>query len=252
MGNIQKTLDSLQPYVIGIRYLQGTPLVDCVFKEGWSVPEDPIIKREKGDDSMNYYMLFSDSPKVGLDDLLGYVEKTIKMNLDREKKHDLLRMKVEELKNIFKNNSLAKLKNLKFTFSDEQLVPTLEEFNLDIDDSFAEEGYPSNGITDPYEEEEINQQPQQPIAYLDENNNPIELTEEDRELMEEEARAERNRLITEKRKEKQANTPAPKKASRVELPPKRKMEPQIHDNGYHGCDCGPDEACGVCIDSKGY
>jgi hypothetical protein len=33
MSNIQKTLDSLQPYVIGIRYLEGTPLVDVVFKE---------------------------------------------------------------------------------------------------------------------------------------------------------------------------------------------------------------------------
>jgi hypothetical protein len=30
--NIQKTLDSLQPYVIGIRYLDGIPLVDVVLK----------------------------------------------------------------------------------------------------------------------------------------------------------------------------------------------------------------------------
>lgn len=246
MGNIQKTLDSLQPYVIGIRYLKGIPLVDVVFKEGWSVPEDPIINREKGDEVMNYYMLFSDSPKIGLDDLLAYVDKTIKMNQDREKKHDLLKAKVDELKLIFKNNSLAKLKNLKFSFSDEQLVPTLEEFNLDIDDDDIQE-------PEYYEEETVQPQIQQPIAYLDENNVPIELTEEDRELMEEEARAERNRLITEKRKEKQATATPQKRASKVELPPKRKMEPIIHDNGYHGgCDCGPDEACGNCIDSKGY
>ena len=33
MSNIQKTLDSLQPYVIGIRYLEGTALVDVVFKD---------------------------------------------------------------------------------------------------------------------------------------------------------------------------------------------------------------------------
>jgi len=65
--NIQKTLDSLQPYVIGIRYLEGTPLVDAVFKEGWNVPDDPKIKKIKGNDDMNYFMLLSEIPGVGLD-----------------------------------------------------------------------------------------------------------------------------------------------------------------------------------------
>ena len=87
MSNIQKTLDSLQPYVIGIRYLEGTPLVDAVFKEGWTVPEDPSVKKIKGNDELNYYMIFSETQGIGLDELLEYVAKTIKLNEEREKKH---------------------------------------------------------------------------------------------------------------------------------------------------------------------
>jgi len=94
MSNIQKTLDSLQPYVIGIRYLEGTPLVDAVFKEGWTVPDDNKVKKVRGNEEMNYYMLFSEVAGVGLDDLLDYVKKTIDLNIEREKKHDLLKEKV--------------------------------------------------------------------------------------------------------------------------------------------------------------
>jgi hypothetical protein len=83
--NIQDTLDKLQPYVIGIRYLDGTPLVDAVFKEGWTVIEDANIKKVKGDDGLNYYMILVKS-KVSLDELLNYVGKVIKANLEREKK----------------------------------------------------------------------------------------------------------------------------------------------------------------------
>jgi hypothetical protein len=63
--NIQDTLDKLQPYVIGIRYLDGTPLVDAVFKEGWTVIEDANIKKVKGDDGLNYYMIFSEIKGIG-------------------------------------------------------------------------------------------------------------------------------------------------------------------------------------------
>ena len=109
MANIQKTLDSLQPYVIGIRYVEGTPLVDAVFKEGWTIPEDNNIKRIKGNEEMNYVMIFSEVKGVGLDDLLGYVEKTIKLNQEREKKHELLRSKVNELKEMFKKYNIPQI-----------------------------------------------------------------------------------------------------------------------------------------------
>jgi hypothetical protein len=225
MSNIQKTLDSLQPYVIGIRYLEGTPLVDAVFKEGWMVPEDPKVKKIRGNEEMNYYMLFSEVSGVGLDELLAYVKKTIDVNVEREKKHELLREKVGELKELFKKHSLDKLKRLKFNFSEEDLVPKLNDFDVDvdIDETYEEEVietpqhnlYPENIEEYPISgEKEINQSIP---TYLDENGNPIELTEEELEMIEEEERAKRN---IEMMKSKKQNDKLKNISSKVELPPR--------------------------------
>jgi len=227
MSNIQKTLDSLQPYVIGIRYLEGTPLVDAVFKEGWMVPEDPKVKRIKGNEEMNYYMLFSEVSGIGLDELLAYVKKTIDVNVEREKKHELLREKVNELKELFKKHSLDKLKRLKFNFTEEDLVPKLNDFDVDvdIDDTYEEEiietpqpnFYPENVEEYPTSgEKEIETDDHIP-TYLDENGNPIELTEEELEMIEEEKRAKRN---IEMMKAKKQNDKVKNISSKVELPPR--------------------------------
>lgn len=222
MSSIQKTLDSLQPYVIGIRYLDGLPLVDTVFKEGWNVPEDPAITKVKGDEGMNYYMIYSEKKGIGIDELLSFVDKTIKLNLEREKKHELLRLKVEELKKLFKDNSLAKLTRLKFTFAEEDIVPSLGEFDLNIEEEIETEQietedvetehveepaiYTAEMVDNMYSEEELVPQ------YVDENGNPIQYTEEELEMMEEEARAERNRKLFKNKKNGMA--------SKIELPPR--------------------------------
>jgi hypothetical protein len=228
MSNIQKTLDSLQPYVIGIRYVEGTPVVDTVFKEGWTLHDDPRIEKAKGSEEMNYYMLFSKLEGIGLDELLAYVDKTIKLNVEREKKHDLLKQKVNELKEVFKKNSLEKLKRLKFTFTEEDLVPKLNDFDvdIDIDDDLMEEPKietPKVEVTkNEYEEVSVDEYEEEPksltqtASYLDENGNPIEMTEEELEMMEEEARAKKNMEYLKSKKQTQNF----KTSSKVELPPR--------------------------------
>ena len=218
MSSIQKTLDSLQPYVIGIRYLEGLPLIDTVFKEGWSVPEDPVITKVKGDEGMNYYMIYSEKKGVGIDELLSFVDKTIKLNLEREKKQDLLRLKVEELKKLFKDNSLIKLSRLKFSFLEEDGGG---EFDLNIDEEQPIEQdkevysepviYTSEMVDSMYLQESETQIPSSP-QYVDENGNPIEYTEDELEMIEEEARAERNRNLFKNKKNGMA--------SKIELPPR--------------------------------
>lgn len=258
MSNIQKTLNALQPYVIGIRYLEGTALVDVVFTEGWVVSEEPKIKKVKGDEGMNYYMLFSEDPTIGLDELLASVEKTIKLNLEREKKHELLRLKVNELKELFKKTSLTKLNTLRFTFSDEDMIPNLNDFDIDLDEETVAPTEPNEvNITELTEEEifdetidEVRETPEDKLlAYLDEDGKAIELTEEERELIEEEQRAERNRKFTHSKKKTINNKPVRK----VELPPRKKMESAFAEMDYDTeCDCGPNDACSKCIDSKDY
>lgn len=134
MSKIQEKLNALRPYVIGIRYLQGVQLVDAVLKEGWAVPDSKLIQKERVDGEENYYMFFSDREDVDIDDLLDYVQEIIDLNIEREKKFELLKQKVEELKRIFKENSLNKLQRLKFTFNEPDVLPSLIDMD-NIDES---------------------------------------------------------------------------------------------------------------------
>ena len=63
------------------------------------------------------------------------------------------------------------------------------------------------------EEEQNMSQMTRPLQYIDENGNPIEYTEEELEMIEEEARAERNRQLFKNKKNEMT--------SKVELPPRR-------------------------------
>lgn len=246
MANIQETLNTLQPYVIGIRYVEKMVVVDVVFKEEWNIPEDPNIKKIKGDKEVNYYMLYSETEGVGLDELLGYVSKVISLNLEREEKHKLLIVKINQLKELFKKNNLNKLMRLKFIMEEEHMLPML----TDIDDDVSEEEIEESSaitITEIIETMDQKELPKQPAVYLDENKQPIPLTEEDLEIIEEEKRAELNRKIL---AEKKQQTGVAKIASKVELP-KRKIQEAITDQNQT-CACGEEQACPKCIDRKGY
>lgn len=252
MSNIQKTLDSLQPYVIGIRYLEGMAVVDAVFKDGWTVPDSDTVKKIKGDEGLNYYMILSEKDGIGLDDLLEYVGKTIKINLEREKKHELLKDKANELKELFKKTSFEKLKRLKFVIGDEELVPELNEFEIDLEEPKENviNNTTHNIVQDPIEEEIVDEAQtlvSTPNKLLDENGKEIPLTEDELEMIEEEARAKRNLKIIEATKNKSEINKINNKT--IELPPKKVVQNRTQPS-LSGCNCGPEEACEKCIDTK--
>jgi hypothetical protein len=242
MANIQKTLDSLQPYVIGIRYSQGLPLVDTVFKEGWTLPESQTIKKAKGNDEMNYYMIYGETPSITIDNLLEYVGLVIKANQEKEKKQELLKIKFDEMKKLFKTLPLTKLQLLRFNF-EEVLDDEISINDVDIE---------INEDTQPEQEEEIIQpqikieQKQQIARLVDAEGNPEPITEEDIEFEEEEARAARNREILQKKSPSVIST-------KIELPPRRTQTISTETiNNYSECECSENEACERCIDSKGF
>ena len=235
MANLQKTLDALQPYVIGIRYLDGIPVVDTVFKDGWTLPDSNLIDKAKGNDEMNYYMLFSNKDGIGLDELLEYVSITIKVNVEKEKKHELLKVKVNELKELFKKTSLAKLQRLVFSFDEEDLMPVLSDLNLDETNIEVKTEEISN-----INSTEIEEQPTQPEI------NEKELTDEELEILEEEKRAENYKKIKEQQK---SSSQLETIKNKVELPPKKTIQSELKEI-EEICDCGPYDACAKCIDKK--
>jgi len=256
--NIQKTLDSLAPHIIGIRYLDGTVLVDSVFKDGWVIPDDPKVDKIKSEDEKNYHMLYGKNETVILDDILAYVGRVIKVNLEREQKKELLQIRFNELKELFNKNSLDVLNRLKFIFADEQLVVIEEnEFDMDIDSEqynteYVSE-YVSEDVSEDVSEEEVTENEiitekkhTSHSEFLDIDGNPILLTEEEYELIADEERAKRNLAII--------NTRKKTTKTNIELPPKRKVELITDDYRDSGdsCDCTSDEACGKCIENKDY
>lgn len=211
--NIQQRINSLQPYVVQIRFVNGTSVVDTVFKQGWRVPQSTVIQSVKGDDeSTNYHMFYTEKEELGIDDVLDYIEQVIEINVEREKKYELLKVKTEELKELFKKNPLNKLQNMKFVLGGESLVPDtmpedFDEISMDDVDDEVGETYVEEPIRNNRQTNHSNVEVEEPVVRI------------------------RNQ--------------------EVELPPRgQKIEVEDFSEPVTVCKCGPDDMCPICIDEK--
>jgi hypothetical protein len=213
MSQIQKRLNDLQPYVAGIRFIQGVPVVDVVFKEGWNIPDSKTVFKEVSEKDPNYYLFYTEKEGVGFDELLDYVEGIININIEREVKQELLKVKVKELQIVFRENPLEKLKTLKFVLGKENLVPDLmsEDFSVDL------------GITQPVKSE--------PLQSNDTN------------------KIEQDRAPIKNRPKKPGlnEIELPPKNGKVEL----EVHELPSEMTEGDCNCGENEACPKCMDRKG-
>ena len=222
MSQIQKRLNDLQPYVAGIRFVTGLPVIDVVFKEGWTVPESKIVQKERSEQDPNYYMFYTQNENIGFDELLDYVEEIIKINIEREVKHELLKIKVKELQILFKENTLEKLNTLKFVLGKENLVPDImsDDFNVDIDIVTAPEK--PEVVTPKIEPEVVIDQHQH------NHSSPPTRVKPKRSGM--------------------ADIELPPKGGKIEVE-EYSLPPSLTEGE---CSCGPDEYCPKCMDNKGY
>lgn len=227
MSEIQKAFQAMQPYLVGVRYVDGTPILDIRFKAEWVLPKSSQISQAKVEGETDQYILFSQTKGIGLDELLVYLEASIKANVEREKKVELLKVKINELKELFNSNSLIKLQQLKYIFHQDEEMPTL--------DVFTPEPYVAPTPT-PEPVVETSQVVQEGVY------DPT-LTEEEREILAEEKRAENFK----KYREVVGDT----KKKLVKTAPKASIQTAIAEMEEPTCNCGPDEYCTKCIDSKG-
>lgn len=130
MGGIQQRLNKLKPYVKGMRFVNTTSVVDVQLKENWNIIDSKIILVKRGKSEENYFMFYSEDENISFDDILDHVEKIINLNIENEKKLELIKVKIEELKKHFETKSLDVLKTLKFVFDD--LVPVSLENKQDV------------------------------------------------------------------------------------------------------------------------
>jgi len=219
--NIENRIKVLQPYVIQMRFVSGVGIVDVVFKEGWKVPTSKVIDTIKGEDKdINYYMFYTEKEGLGLDDVLDYIGQVIDINIEREKKYELLKVKTEELKDVFRKNPLSKLLDMKFVLTGENSMP--DNIPVDFDDmSIIDE------ITTPIIE----------IPKLIENKPQIE------EVIEK--LVETNQILETKVPNRKIGN------QEIELPPRgEKIVLEEYNEPNIVCACLGDDVCPVCVETK--
>lgn len=114
---LQSRIKNLIEYFKGIEINNNLIIVRIVYPNNWKAyPNDNInVVRSEDDNTLWYY--YADVNDVDIDKIFDLIEETINANKSAEEKIQLLREKVSELKELFSNESLDKLKTLEFTFN---------------------------------------------------------------------------------------------------------------------------------------
>ena len=147
---LQEKLNSLRPYVTGIRFVKDLPVVDVVLKEGWNIFESTNITYKSSSNTKNYFMLFPKTPTDSIDNVIKHAEHVIEVNIEKENKLVLLRAKIEELKSLFTDKPLNELERLKFII---EKIPeaTLDDISIPLPTKHSTK----NGVELPPKDEKV-------------------------------------------------------------------------------------------------
>ena len=124
---VSDRLNTLLPYLQEIKFSQNIILVGGLFYPKWVVKDSPspdIKSHKTGPNEVGkvVYHFYGEKNKLNVDTLLDFLEEVINENLDRERKEDLFKKKVEELKTVFKSSTLTDLENLLIKVEEEKKI----------------------------------------------------------------------------------------------------------------------------------
>ena len=120
-------ISSFVQYVSSIRKLENYLSFDMTFPSKWGMPKSVVDGSLKG---ISFVCEIDDSE---INNTISKINKTIKLNIEREQKERLFKETLEQLKVTFEKNELDKLKTLYFDFDNEQ--PNLIEDEKDGSES---------------------------------------------------------------------------------------------------------------------
>lgn len=117
---------SLKPYFFSLREIDGNVSLDLKFPITWKI--DTIVtpyrsiktKTQDKNDKYNLVSLIANATNEGYDIVLTCANEIIDINKEEEEKRRLFQQKVNELKVLFENQSLDKLKDINFLESNGQ------------------------------------------------------------------------------------------------------------------------------------
>ena len=131
-------ISSFVQYVSSIRKLENYLSFDMTFPSKWGMPksvvdENKTIPFETKDGSLKGISFVCEIDDSEINNTISKINKTIKLNIEREQKERLFKETLEQLKVTFEKNELDKLKTLYFDFDNEQ--PNLIEDEKDGSES---------------------------------------------------------------------------------------------------------------------
>jgi len=110
------TISSLRPYFFSLREIKGNVSLDIRIPLKWRYDgyrEDQIRLQDQNNQNQ-LLSIISTATKDGYNEVFTLAKGIIKTNMEEEEKLKLFNQKVEELKTVFLNSSLDKLKDISF------------------------------------------------------------------------------------------------------------------------------------------
>ena len=116
MLQVEDYISKIGEYFEGIERYNDALIVRVKLPERWGTypSSDERIKVAKSEEVPNEYYYYGSSNDVNLEDIFQLIIETIQMNKDVLLKIELLKEKVQELKELFDTKPLEELKTLKF------------------------------------------------------------------------------------------------------------------------------------------
>lgn len=111
-------MNDMKPYFRGIEMYNEALMVKVVYPPRWKAypSADERIKVTQGDNDKSLTYYYADSKDTTYEDMFDLIEETIRANNEIVLKLQLLKTKVEELKELFSQHPYDELKTIKFVF----------------------------------------------------------------------------------------------------------------------------------------
>ena len=116
--NFQQRWMNDMEYIKSIEIKGGLYIFKVLFNPRWVAlgNEEIGIKIAPDETTNGVYFYYANINEVNINDMFEHIEAIINMNLAIEEKAKLLKMKIEELKVLFENTDIDKLRTMEFVF----------------------------------------------------------------------------------------------------------------------------------------
>ena len=119
---LQDRIKKNEEYFKSIEIHNGYLTMTVTFKDKWGVfpsPDEKIKVGNSPNNIKNEWVYYGKYNEVTTDDIFDLVEQTIEVNLEAALKIELMKEKIEELKQLFSQTPFSRLQTLSFVLEDE-------------------------------------------------------------------------------------------------------------------------------------